>query len=197
MNIEFELLKSYGAVVKNHNKNDFVFREGEVARYYHQVLEGRVKMSCFNIDGKTFTFLVFSAGESFGEPSIFLNEKYPAYAIADTECTVITLSKDAFFQLLDDHPEYQKKFLYIFAKRIYLKTNTSKLIISENPEQRILSFLTKFKKENCNDEEPVLIHYTRQEIADFTGLRVETIIRTIRKMHRENKLTIKNRKVYF
>lgn len=196
MNIDINLLKSYGAVPKSFQKGEFIFKEGDPARFYHQITSGRVKMSCFNDDGKIFTFLIFREGESFGEPSVLIQEHYPAFAIADGPCTVMMLVKDSFIQLLDDHPEYQKKFLYLFAQRLYNKTNTSKLIISESPEQRILSFLKKYKREHQAADDPILVHYTRQEIADFTGLRVETIIRTIRKMHKSGKLTIKDRKVY-
>ncbi len=197
MNIDNALLFSYGGIVKSYNKGDYIIHEGEPARFYHQVLNGQVKLSCFNLDGKKFTFQVFKDGESFGEPSLFLNEKYPVYAISDTASTVIILSKDQFFQLLDDHPDYQKKFLYIFAGRLFNKTNTSKLIISENPESRIFALLTKYKKENTTMDGPVLIRHTRQEIADFTGLRIETVIRTVRKMYREQKLIIRDRKIYF
>ena len=38
---------------------------------------------------------------------------------------------------------------------------------------------------------------TRQEIADFTGLRVETVIRTLKRMEQENKIEIRNRKLYY
>lgn len=197
MNIDIDILKSYGASIRNYKKGEYIFREGDPARYFYQVIDGQVKTSCSNEDGKTFTFMIFKHGDSFGEPSVFLNKTYPFNAIADTDCIVLSLNKDAFIKFINDHPTFQMQLLYVFANRLYHKTLTSKLIISENPEKRIHDFLIKYKKENSPDEDPVLIRYTRQEIADFTGLRVETIIRTIRKMHKENKLTIKDRKVYF
>lgn len=43
----------------------------------------------------------------------------------------------------------------------------------------------------------VLIPFTRQEIANFTGLRVETVIRTIKRMEEAAIVEIKNRKIYF
>jgi hypothetical protein len=41
-----------------------------------------------------------------------------------------------------------------------------------------------------------LIILTRQQIADLTGLRVETVIRVIRNLHLTDKLTIKHGKIF-
>lgn len=38
---------------------------------------------------------------------------------------------------------------------------------------------------------------TRQEMANYTGLRVETTIKTIKKMEQENLVKIVNRKIYY
>ncbi len=197
MNIDVALLNTYGASSKLVAKGTNIFCEDEPAKYFYQIQSGKVKMTCFNEVGKKITFLIFEAGNSFGEPPLLLNEKYPAYAIAETNCTIISLGKEAFMRLLDDHPQYKHNLLLLFAQRLYNKTYISKLIISESPEQRILALLHKYKKENGSPDTPILIRYTRQEIADFTGLRVETIIRTIKKMHDDHKLEIKDRKVYF
>ena len=42
-----------------------------------------------------------------------------------------------------------------------------------------------------------LVPFTRQEIANFTGLRVETVIRVISKMKANKKIDIVNHKIYF
>lgn len=42
-----------------------------------------------------------------------------------------------------------------------------------------------------------LVPYTRQQIADLIGLRVETVIRTIKKMETENLLLIDHSKIYY
>ncbi|MBK8604199.1 MAG: winged helix-turn-helix domain-containing protein [Saprospiraceae bacterium] len=41
----------------------------------------------------------------------------------------------------------------------------------------------------------MIVPYTRQQIANITGLRVETVIRTIIKLSGDNKLKIVNRKI--
>ena len=82
------------------------------------------------------------------------------------------------------------------AQRIHNKANTSKEIINQKPEFRVLAFLNTFKKKS-GVAEKILIPYTRQEIANFTGLRVETVIRVFTKMNNCNKVEIIHHKIYY
>ena len=90
---------------------------------------------------------------------------------------------------------FKKKLLVLLANRIHSKAKTSKDIINQKPEFRILAFLSDHKKGNSNEKE--LVAFTRQEIANFTGLRVETVIRAFAKMKATNKIEIINHKIYF
>ncbi len=89
------------------------------------------------------------------------------------------------------------QFITNFAQRLYQKSSNTKNIVSPHPEERIFGFLKRYKKENTIGKEKIIIPYTRQQIADFLGLRVETVIRTIIKMNEEGKLEIRKHKLYY
>ena len=55
----------------------------------------------------------------------------------------------------------------------------------------------KYTRKKNKGGAPELVPFTRQEIANFTGLRVETVIRALGKMHVEKKIEIKNHKIYY
>lgn len=191
--IDLDILTSYGAVVKNYEKGEVLFSEGEKALYYYQVICGSVKMFNTNDDGKEFTQGYFSNGQSFGEPPLFIDEKYPASAMAFQQSEVVKLSREKFLTILDEFPQIQKQFLELMAKRIHNKATSSKDIINQKPEFRIQAFLETYKK----SEEKEHIPFTRQEIANFTGLRVETVIRTLSKMNKKKMVEIINHKIYY
>ena len=83
------------------------------------------------------------------------------------------------------------------------------MVLSEisfhNPEHRIQSLLTYFKNESddatkirpamIRNKHEYVVPYTRQQLADMSGLRVETVIRTIKKMEEDGKLKIIGRKI--
>lgn len=196
MQIDLDLIFSYGAIAKEYKKNEVIFDEDEIANFYYQIIEGNIRMFNSNDDGKEFTQGYFSSGQCFGEPPLFIDEKYPATAVAFQDSKIIKLSKDKFLKILDDYPSIQKQFMILMAKRIHSKAKTSKDIINQKPEFRILAFLNAHKKgTDCKMKE--LVPFTRQEIANFTGLRVETVIRAFAKMKACNKIEIINHKIYY
>ena len=198
MAIDLDLLFTWGAIAKEYKKNEIIFYEDDLALFYYQIIEGSVRMYNSNDEGKEFTQGVFCNGNSFGEPPLFINEVYPTTAIASQDSTIVKLSKEKLMKILEDYPSVKLSFLELMAKRIYNKTISTKQIINQKPEHRIKSFLENYKKQNqlCYTEKSP-IPYTRQEIADFTGLRVETVIRTLSEMNKANKVIIDKHKLYF
>lgn len=197
MQIDLDLLYSWGAVAKKYKKNETIFDEDEVANFYYQILEGSVRLFNSNDEGKEFTQGIFCKGDGFGEPPLFINETYPSKAVTILDSTIIKLSKDKFFKILDEYPSIQKYFLVLLAQKIHSKSRTSKEIINQKPEYRIVAFLNSFKKKSGCANEKILIPYTRQEIANYTGLRVETVIRVFAQMNKNNKVEIINHKIYY
>lgn len=191
--INLELLLSFGAVFKEYDKGEILFSEGEQAVFYYQIVSGSVKMFNTNDDGKEFTQGYFSNGQSFGEPPLFIDEKYPSSAMAFQNSEIIKLSKEKFLTILEEFPQIQKQFLELMARRIHSKATSSKDIINQKTEFRIEAFLQSCKKSSEKEHIP----FTRQEIANFTGLRVETVIRTLSKMKKKNIVEIINHKIYY
>lgn len=197
MHIDIDILIAWGAVAKKYKKGDFIFYEGDSCRYYYQLRQGRVKMCCYNEEGRVFTQGLFQGEESFGEPPLFLKVKYPACAVAETNCVVWQLCRDTLFKLFNEYPELHMHFIEGFAQRIYDKSFINKNLANPNPENRIIGFLKKYKEEQNIRTPKTQLPFTRQQIADSVGLRVETVIRTIKKMEENHLLEIQNHKVYF
>lgn len=197
MQIDENILITWGAVVKKYNKNEIIFDEGALAQFYFQIKKGTVKMSNSNDDCKEFTQGVFHDGDSFGEPPLFIDESYPATAVTITDCTIIKLSKTTFFRILSEYPAIHHTFTTLFARRVLMKSKLLRDIINHTPEERIISFLYAFKAKSNAKEDKIHIPFTRQEIANFTGLRVETVFRTLKKLEETRRVDIKQRKLYF
>lgn len=197
MQINIDLLITWGAVSKRYRKNDFVFQEDDEARFYYQIESGAVRMFNANDEGKEFTQGQFSTGNSFGEPPLFLGERYPSSAICTEESIIIKLSRDSFFKILEAYPLLQRSFIELFAQRMFNKAMTVRGIIHHSPEERIMDFLNTYKKCKAYGKEKVMIPHTRQEIANCTGLRVETVIRTLSRLNESGKVSIQNRKLYY
>jgi len=196
--IAIALLEKYGALKKSFDKNEIIFEDGNLPTHYYQIISGEVKMSNYNDDGREFIQGIFYKNQSFGEPPLFLNQNYPANAIAVEDAEILLLTKSSFMQLLQDNANVSIKIIENLAQRLYYKSVMAAEMSTQEPEHRILKLMDhgiayfNFKK----DENGYLINFTRQQIGDLTGLRVETVIRTIKALEKKGVLKIINRKVY-
>lgn len=195
--IDVDVLLRFGARSKQFKRNEVIFLEDAPAKYYFQIERGEVKMYNSNNEGKEFIQGIFGAGQSFGEPPLFLNAPYPASAVASTDAVVLALPVEKFLILLQENPLIQFTLLQTLSERLYYKAVTARSIIYNTPEKRILAFLNVYKSKSGFQSGRIHVTHTRQEIANFTGLRVETVIRTLQDMKRQNLVEINNRKLYF
>lgn len=196
--IAIDLLEKYGALNKFYEKTSTVFEEGKLPAHYYQIVSGEIKMSNYNDDGREFIQGIFYKDQSFGEPPLFLNQNYPASAIAVEDTQILCLPKSNFMKLLEENPAISIQIIENLAQRLYYKSIMAAEMSTQEPEHRILKLIDhgiayfNFKK----DENGYLINFTRQQIGDLTGLRVETVIRTIKALEKKGVLKIINRKVY-
>jgi CRP/FNR family transcriptional regulator len=196
MQIDYNILIAYGGVARIVEKGDFIFKEGAMPNFYYQLIEGEVKLFSSNIDAKEIIQGVVLPGQSFGEPPLLIGKCYPFSAKATKATVVVKIGKEKLLHILQDYPELYGSFMQLFAERLYKKANAMQVWVCQTPEEKLLCFLEQLKDEAAQ-KEPIRVPYTRQQIADFTGLRVETVIRTLIKMHEDKKVKIVNHKIFF
>jgi len=193
-----ELLESYNAKRKKYHKGDIMFEEGDMPVNYYQIIHGEVKMCNFNDDGREFVQGFFHDKQSFGEPPLFLERVYPAHAIAVNDCELFVLSKPMFLDLIKENASVSLEIIENLAQRLHYKSVMAAEISSQEPEHRLLKLIDYsikfFKIEKA--KEGYRIDLTRQQMADMTGLRVETVIRAIKTLEKKNEIKIIDRKVY-
>jgi CRP/FNR family transcriptional regulator, cyclic AMP receptor protein len=161
------------------------------------LVSGSVRWVNVDDSGKEFIQVIIEPGECFGELPLFDDEPYAASAIADDDSIVIRLHKPVFIELLKENQELHFSFSRLLAQRLRFKFLLLKSLAVDDPENRISTLLNYLKKENrnfCNKCNK--LNLTRQQIADMTGLRVETVIRAMRTMHEKGELLIDKGKVY-
>jgi CRP/FNR family transcriptional regulator, cyclic AMP receptor protein len=196
--IPIELFQTYKARLVTVRKDHLLIEEGEPAQDFLQVEEGQIKMYIMNPDGQEFTQGLFNPGESFGEPALLGGFPYPSSAIAMVDSKVWRLPKAEFLHLLKDNFEIHLKLDQVLCKRLQYKSMILTEVSSYDPEHRLLTVMKYYKKEQKPDPKAkVIIPFTRQQLADMTGLRVETVIRAVKKMEKEGKLSLEGHKIKF
>ncbi|ANF52661.1 hypothetical protein A0O34_20030 [Chryseobacterium glaciei] len=198
MNIDMELLRTFSGETKEYKKGEIIFREGDHALYYFQIEEGKVKLNNYNDDGKEFIQNIFGKNQSFGDSMLFLEKFYPINAICLENSKITRVPKHNFLELLRIHPEICLGMNACLSQRLYYKILMTQNMSSTNPILRLkglMEYLKSYYEDDC--QHCFHIELTRQQIANLTGLRVETVIRVLKRMEKESLLKIVNRKILY
>ncbi len=195
--IDIDLLITWGASFKEVPKGTIIFSDGQMCSFYHQLVSGSVRWVSIDDNGKEFIQKIIEPGESFGELPMFDDDICAATAIADEKSVILRLHKPTFLLLLKEYPLVSISFSRLLAQRVRFNFIQLKSLAFNDPESRISILLNYFKQENknfCGNCHQLKL--TRQQIAGMTGLRVETVIRSMRHMHDRGELLIDKGKVY-
>jgi len=197
--IEKKILVKYETEIVQFSKGESIFKKGDTANYYFQIITGGVKMNFYNENGNEFIQGIFGKNKSFGEPPLLIDSKYPANAIALSSTTIYKLKKKSFKELLLNNNEVHYAFTKMISNRLYYKATIANGITSNSAEEAILTLLKYLKHEIHDSSIPfdLKVDFTRKNIAGLLGLSTESTIRTIKKMETKNILKIINQKIYY
>lgn len=192
-----ELLLRYGGICEEYELNDEIFREGCISKYYYQIRSGVVEINNYDENGKEFTQQILLDGNSVGESFIIGDLPYNVNAVAKSQCEIIKIAKCTFLKILDENPDVSLKLFKQIAHRLSDQYYMMFTLISQDPESKVESILQYLKKKS-NYDKPFSfeVPLTRKQLANLTGLRVETVIRTVKKMERSNKVRIRERRIF-
>ncbi|WP_185146912.1 Crp/Fnr family transcriptional regulator [Chryseobacterium echinoideorum] len=184
--------------MKCYQENEIIFNEGGSSKYYFQIKEGAVKICNMFDEGKEFVHGFPFNGHCFGESYLLTDKPYAISAIALTDCTVILLSRQNYLELIDNNPNILINVNQYTADRLHFRYLISSFLAVSDPSVRIKKLLDHLK-DYFGHIEPYTfqVPFTRYQLASLVGLRVETVIRIIKKMEAAKLLKINQTKIYY
>ncbi|SUX44186.1 Crp/Fnr family transcriptional regulator [Chryseobacterium indoltheticum] len=197
MVIQEDLLITFGADIIQLQKSQLLFEENNSPTYYFQIKTGKIKLTNFQTENREFIQSIHGDGDSIGEIFLFSKYKYPVNAVLMEDCTIFRLEHSQLLKLLASDFEIQMKFLHYLAERSYHSCIFLNSLTSEDATHQLLTVLNHLKGSQNKERYSYKIPYTRKELAFLTGLRIETVIRTFKKMENESLIKIVKGRVYY
>ena len=196
LNLSEEILAQYGNRTRSFEKNEYLARMGAYPRSLFYILSGTVKVITINDDGTEYLHGFLTEGELMGVGTYLSDYKFYNDFIASEAVECVEISFDQFEAMIRDHHEISRTIMKNLADIIELKTLTLNAVMGKDPRDKILHALDRVKKYVLkNDNDPV--PFTRQEMANYLGVRVETIIRAVKELEEEGILRIEKGKIYY
>ena len=159
-----------------------IFSEGAAAEYFYKLVSGVVRTCKFLADGRRQIGAFHFAGDIFGfEPGT----DHVLSAEAVTDCTVIAYRKTKLdIYAISDRLLSQE--LLAFALHGMARAQKHSLLLGRRSAiEKVARFLLDCAEKSV-DHRNVNLAMTRQDIADYLGLTIETVSRTLSQLERDN-----------
>ena len=179
--------------VKTFQKGDHIYRQDAHARYFYEVRDGEVAIVNSNSEGKDFIQGLYKAGDCFGVAALINDIPYTSAAITHTPCEIYVINRDHFFRLLKENYSFHLRITQIVCRQLQYKTMMLEEIANEEGEHRLLT-LIHYLMARINPDNNVL-DITKQQLADMTGLRVETVIKTLKRIEKKGRISTQRGKI--
>lgn len=118
--------------LERYEKDQLIASEGEAANKLYIIAKGTVEASTIGNRGEKLQLAIMSTGEYFGEYALLENKPYSATYTALSPCSVLTLDKKNFENLLNQSPELKNSLDKVLQNR-----NDCKCYINEYGESKI------------------------------------------------------------
>lgn len=184
----------FGAKTSTYSAHNVIYYEGDAAQRLFEVASGTVMLFKLLPDGRRQVVEVLRPGEIFGLAG---SNEY--------ECTAETLTDASIHELdlrlVDSNLDVQRKLAKCLANQMRILHEHAVLLGRKSAVERVASFLMYLipnrggvgclgpEKED-DDGYDLKLHMTRQEIADYLGLTIETVSRVVSDLKRRGVIRV-------
>jgi CRP-like cAMP-binding protein len=163
-------------------RNETIFNEGDEAKYAYKVVSGAVRLCKHMADGRRQIADFLLPGDFFG----FLQfgfYSFTAEAIGDV--VVMCYPQRQLEQIGNSTPSLRKRLLVLLSQRLLGMQDHLVMLGRQTAKERVASFLIQLAERSGVEEDgPMELPMSRQDIADYLGLTIETICRTLSEFKR-------------
>jgi len=171
----FEML----AVAMAFERNEEIYGEGEAAEYLYQVVRGAVRTTKLLADGRRQIGAFYRAGSFFGLEA-GAEHAFSSEAISNSTIRVVKRSTIVAVAARDT----------LLAAELWAATASDLRVAQEHmlllgrktAEERVASFLLSLAGQPEDGRIVVELPMSRQDIADYLGLTIETVSRTFTRL---------------
>jgi CRP-like cAMP-binding protein len=155
-------------------RNAEIYGDGEPAEYLYRVVTGTVRTYKVLADGRRQIGAFYVAGDVFGLES---SEEHSFSAEAVTESKVLVVKRSAIVALAERDTDVARQLWTITARELQ-RAQEHFLALIKTAEERVVGFLLDMAARVSGGNQFEL-PMSRQDIADYLGLTIETVSRTI------------------
>ena len=156
------------------SRNEVIYSENRPADHVYKVVSGCVRICKVLTDGRRRIESFYLPGDVFG---LEMDDEHHFSAEAIADSTILVVKRSALVSLANVDGDVARR-LWTFTARELQRVRDHMLLLTRTAQERVASFLLDLSKRLATVEE-IDVPMSRQDIADYLGLTIETISRTL------------------
>jgi CRP/FNR family nitrogen fixation transcriptional regulator len=157
-----------------HPRNSEIFGENEAADYLYKVVSGAVRTYKILSDGRRQIGGFYLPGDIFG---LELGDEHTLSAEAIIDTKVLVIKRGALNALAGRNASVASQLFTLTARELR-RAQDRVLLLIKSAQERVASFLLEMA-ERTPGTNAIDLPMSRQDIADYLGLTIETVSRTL------------------
>jgi CRP/FNR family nitrogen fixation transcriptional regulator len=171
-------------------RNETIFSDGDEATNCYKVISGAVRLCKHMADGRRQIADFLLAGDLFGVMQ-FGTYKFTAEAVGDV--VLMCYPQRQVARLSSSMPNLRGRLLVLVSQRLLGMQDHLVMLGRQTAKERIASFLLHIAERSDAEEGLAFdLPMSRQDIADYLGLTIETVCRMLSELKRERVIAIPN-----
>ena len=159
--------------------------EGDPIRHYFRIVGGTVRLYKAIADGRRQVLDFLGEGQCFGLTGL---DRHTYSAEALSPVTLIRYSRQVVEAAIETNPELARILFEMACRELDQAQRQMLLLGRKSAGEKVASFLLGSSRRNgaCDPNKDVVIHLpmSRQDMADYLGLTIETVSRTMSRFKR-------------
>jgi CRP/FNR family nitrogen fixation transcriptional regulator len=160
-------------------RNSEIYGENEPADYLYKVVSGTVRTYKVLVDGRRQIGGFYLPGDMFG---LETGDEHTFSAEAITDCKVIVIKRSSVVALAARDNDVTRRMWELTAQELQ-RTQDRILVLIKSAQERVAGFLLEMS-DRASDGGAVELPMSRQDIADYLGLTIETVSRTLTQLEK-------------
>ncbi|MGF1455516.1 MAG: Crp/Fnr family transcriptional regulator [Alphaproteobacteria bacterium] len=169
-----------------------IIYEDDSAEHAYNLCSGVVRVTKMLPDGRRQITGFLFPGDFMG---LTHKDAYGYSVEAVTDVDLCRFPRDRLMSLFEESPEMERKLLAMATDELSSAQEQILLLGRKTARERLASFILKLSRmANGRGEQgdPVALPMSRADIADFLGLTIETVSRTLTKLGKEGLIHLEN-----
>ena len=170
---------------KTFKKGEILLSEGAVCERIFIVQSGRVKIFRLSSSGREQILEVLGPGDTCACNPGQAHWSCSSSAQALTNCTIWTLSRFNYVQMVKNNSRVAHTLNRIFAERLCRFSSLIEKVSLDDPRKRLIKFILEMANRpeyQCSKENCLYLGMTQEEIAQRLGLVRVTVARHLRQL---------------